>query len=186
MKKIVLFLIISINIFALGGKNPQKFSVIPKEQKSLINKIISELDISLDSDFAKVRKKIYSYIGFSLGTRWFALWNSNTTADDSRFKNSSVRFVDMTIVNKRYSVNFIFIYFREVNQIYLTSFENHIGSYDDVLKEYKKIKSKEEEKYNTENSALLKKKDYMKTTTFLLENNGGFIQYKDSYTFDTK
>ncbi len=190
MKKIFLITILSLKLFSLGSvaQNKDNFSNIPADHKSLVNKVIAELDLSLDSDFPKVRKKIYTHIGYAMKSDWYAMWRSNITPSKAKFKNSSTRFIDLTIINKTFALNVTFIYFKNVHQIYVSSIENHSTTYQNALNRYDEFKAKPDQKikYNTNNSALLKKDGYMEKIVFLVKEPSGFVQYINSDIFDTK
>ena len=188
MNKIFLIIILSLNLFSLGSvaQNKGNYSNIPADHKSLVNKVISELDLSLDSDFPKVRKKIYDYLGYGMKSEWYSMWRSNTTPSKARFKNSSTRFVDITVINKTFAINVTFIYFKDVHQIYVSTVENHSTTYQGALNRYNEFKAKPSQmvKYNTDNSALLKKDGYMEKILFLVKEPSGFVQYLNSDIFD--
>lgn len=193
MKKLFLVVLLVVNLFALGSNNDNNYNKsyntkMPNDHKKLVNKIIGELDIPLDANLKKVKSEIYKHVKFALKNKWYTKWRSNITPSNAKFKNSSTRFVDMVIINEKFLLNVIFIHFRDANQVYVTTLENHKTSYKNAIKIYNKYKNKSThvEKHNSNTSAYLKKKNFMSSAAFLVNSPNGFVQYINSFVFSTK
>ncbi|WP_331775744.1 hypothetical protein [Sulfurospirillum sp. 1612] len=180
MKKVLLIMVLLHNVYALDT-----LSAMPKDQKSVINRIVKVLKLPNNH---KNQKIIYDKLGVFFTKNWSAHWTTNKTGAHSKIKNSAVQICDVTIYNNNRIVNGTFVYFKKEKQLFITLKQYIEAKSSSVLKKYKERKN--DSKYTlereTDHYAYFQEKGYMSYETYHVKSPSGMVIYESSYFFDIK
>ena len=177
--KIFLFLSFFIyNLVALDA-----ISAIPNNQKQVVSRIIKTLQLPLNKETKKI---IYDKISFAFDDGWSAHWTTNTTAAQSKIKNSKTQICDVSIYNNNRIVNATFVYFSQEKQLFVTLKQYIDAESTTVLEAYKKTKNDPmfKLKNETDNYAYFNEKGYMSYVTYHINAPAGMVIYESSYVID--
>lgn len=172
MKKLLILMILTINIFALN-----ELSAISKDNKEMLDTVLSKLHLEATSTKNKI--EIYESFSFALKRDWYAKWWHNDTAKYSKIENSDTQFLELTIVDENRVHSFTFIHFQKNKQITLLTREYISTDSSTLLEKFKKLKNDKDYKLvnETNNYAILKEKEYMDDVIINIKNDLGMISY---------
>ncbi len=178
MKKLILFLLVVLNAYALGG-----ISALPENEKKVVLALKKALNLTDSQAY-----KIYSdYIQIYLDSpNWHIHYQDNTDPANAKIKNSSHKAMFMSVLNDSRLVNVTFIKYPEKNQMLVYVVETLprkqslvIEKYDDLSKN-----SKFKKAIDTTHFASFQKDGFMSHVNIYTKGISGAIQYEDLYIED--
>ena len=178
MKKIlVIFLLVSST--ALMALNA--LSTLPKNEKELLEKIITKLNMPQDMSSAK-KMEFYGKMKVFLKNNWSTHWMSNSSVENSKIKNSKTQIVDLMIYNNERVINITFVYFSKQKQLFLSTKEYVEIKSKNALKSYSKLGKNKKYKLGSEgdNYAYFNEIGYISYTGYHIEEPVGLIIYESS------
>jgi len=180
MKKILFIMLLLHNLFALDD-----MSVLPKPQKELIEKIITNLNLPSNQN---TKKMIFNKINFVFKDGWSAHWTTNDTPANSKIENSNTQIFDLNVYNNNRVINITFIYFKKEKQLFLSIKQYVETNSKQVLNLYKK--RKKDDKYTleneTDNYAYFHEKGYMSYEVYHIKPSAGMVVYEDTLLLNIK
>ena len=172
MKKILLLLVLSVQVFAISS-----LSTLGESEKNLLNSILKQLKI--DNISEEKKQEVYNTFNFALEKDWYAKWNSNDTLTSSKVGNAETQFVDLSIIDENRIYNVTFIYFNKQKQLivgikqYISGSPKLVLEINDDVKKDKKY----ENKIDKENYAVYSQKEYANDTVIYVDGTTGMVMY---------
>ncbi len=184
----LLFLILSLtftaNTYALGG-----FDSLGESEKKILSQIEEQLGFKDPSN--KIKSDIYNAISYVFESQWNSYWFGLTDLSKSKLttdKNNG--FYELTVNNKNNGTIFAtFIYKPEVKQITIITRQVRHSTRKPVLERYQELKNNEAENkliHETDNYALVRKKDYVDFSYFHLNSDTASVVYLDMRVIDVE
>lgn len=178
-KKLICLLIIffSFNVMALD-----EYSSATKTEKDVSKAVLGELGIPTGS---KNEGKIFNALKAAFSSED---WNGHAlyadSSDSSKFKDSPVTYIDYTINTSDHGIFcFSFMYYKNIDQILVSSKQFRYGSKDTALEVFTTEKKKEKNRveHESDSYALLQEDGWIDFTAINLSgDNGGIIYYKQT------
>ena len=180
MKKLLLIIFLVNYMFALNS-----FSILSDHQKQVITTIIQDLGLP-NNEY--VKDIILNKIKPAIKDNWSAYWVTNQNPSNSKIQKSKTQFFDLNIYNDNRVFNYIFIYFKNKKQLFISIKQYVDTSSKNVISLYNKTKSNKNYSIGdeTDKYAYFAKKGYMSYIGYHTNPPGGIIIYEDSFLFDIK
>lgn len=176
-KTLVIFLLLSSTmLMALDA-----LSTLPKNEKELLDKLISKLNMPLDMSSEK-KEEFYGKIKIFLKDNWSTHWMANNSVENSKIKDSNTQIVDLMIYNNERVANITFVYFEKEKQLFLSTKEYLEMKSKDALNSYHKLEKNDKFTKGSEsdNYAYFNETGYISYTGYHIEEPAGLVVYESS------